>query len=159
MTVKYKKRVRLKNFDYKGCYSYSITICTHEKKPVFKERSLVRWLVDVLKDKSDSYNFKVWAYCFMPDHLHLLIEGRNDDSDMRRLVSSYKQHTGFHYKKKNDQLLWQVNYYEHVLRKEEDIESVAQYIFGNPVRKGLVEDYRQYEFLGSFEFDVTNMTM
>ena len=158
MAVKYKKRVRLKNFDYKGCYSYSITICTHEKKPVFKDSNLVRWLIDALAEKSDSYNFKIWAYCFMPDHLHLLMEGRNDDSDTKGFISSYKQHTGFYYKKKNDQLLWQINYYDHVLRKEEDITSVAQYIFGNPVRKGLVEDYRQYEFLGSFEFDATHMT-
>ena len=90
----------------------------------------------------------------MPDHLHLLVEGKDNNSDMRRFISSYKQSTGFHYKKKTGQPLWQVNYYEHVLRSEEDRTNVARYIFDNPVRKGLVEDFKKYKFLGSSEFDL-----
>jgi putative transposase len=112
------------------------------------------WLVDALREKSISYGFKVWAYCFMPDHLHLLIEGKDSDSDMRKFISSYKQYTSYYYKKETKVPLWQINFYEHVLRKEEDTLTVAYYIFNNPVRKGLVDDYRQYKFLGSFEFDV-----
>jgi hypothetical protein len=46
------------------------------------------------------------------------------------------------------------NFYEHVLRKEEDTLSVAYYILNNPVRKGLAYDYRRYKFLGSFEFEI-----
>jgi REP element-mobilizing transposase RayT len=91
----------------------------------------------------------------MPDHLHLLIEGKDDNSDSRRFISSYKQSTGFYYKKKTGQPLWQVNYYEHVLRREEDTMSVARYILNNPVRKELVDDFRKYKSLGSFEFDTS----
>lgn len=90
----------------------------------------------------------------MPDHLHLLIEGKDSNSDMKRFISSYKQYTGYHYKKKTGVSLWQINFYEHVLRKEEETMNVANYIFSNPVRKGLVDDYRQYKLLGSFEFDI-----
>ncbi|UJS17719.1 MAG: hypothetical protein L3J17_01345 [Candidatus Jettenia sp.] len=53
--------------------------------------------------------------------------------------------------------LWQINYYEHILRSDEDTRSVAYYIFNNPVRKGLVTDFKQYRFLGSFEFDIHEM--
>jgi len=157
MPVVYKKRIRLKDFNYKGCYRYFITLCTHNKMPIFKDNASVRLLIDILRDKSVSFGFKVWAYCFMPNHLHLLIEGKDSNSDMKRFVSAYKQYTGFYYKKKNCLSLWQTNFYEHVLRKEEDIKDVAYYIFSNPVRKGLVDDYRQYEFLGSFEFDVMHL--
>jgi putative transposase len=90
----------------------------------------------------------------MPDHLHILIEGKDNNSDMRRFISSYKQSTGFYYKKKTGLPLWQVNYYEHVLRREEDTTNVARYIFDNPVRKGLVDDFKKYKSLGSFEFDL-----
>jgi hypothetical protein len=41
-----------------------------------------------------------------------------------------------------------------VLRKEEDAMNVARYIFNNPVRKELVDDFRKYKSLGSFEFDL-----
>ena len=157
MNVKHKKRIRLKNFDYSGRYRYFITICTHNKKPIFDNSTLVEWLANVLRDKADSCGFTIWAYCFMPDHLHVLIEGRDNDSDMRRFISSYKQYTGFHFKKEEGLPLWQINYYEHVLRKEEETMSVARYIFANPVRKGLVDDYRQYGFLGSFELDAVEL--
>jgi putative transposase len=149
-----KKRVRLKAFDYKGHFRYSTTLCTHNRAPLFKDPSTVIWLTGILKVKSEEYGFRVWAYCFMPDHLHLLIEGKSPDSDMKRFLSAFKQLSGFYYKKETGLPLWQINFYEHVLRNEENTISVAQYIFNNPVRKGLVADYRKYRFLGSFEFDI-----
>ncbi|NOR17170.1 hypothetical protein GQ543_05615 [candidate division WOR-3 bacterium] len=151
---RYKKRIRLKNFNYKGIYRYFITLCTFQKRKIFNDNSSVTWLIDVLREKSKLFIFKVWAYCFMPNHLHLLLEGEDYSSDMKKFISSFKQHTGYYYKKKMGGRLWQVNFYEHVLRKEEETISIAYYIFNNPVRKGLVNDYKKYEFLGSFEFDV-----
>jgi putative transposase len=150
----YKKRVRLKDFDYKGCYRYFVTICTFGKKDLFCNERLVNWLINVLKEKSNSFGFKIWAYCFMPEHLHLLIEGRNPDSDMKRFISGYKQYTGYYYKRKSGQNLWQINFYDHILRREEDILSLANYIFENPVRRRLVGNQEDYKFMGSFEFDL-----
>lgn len=155
MAIIHKKRVRLKDFDYKGFFRYFVTICTYNKEWVFEDDLLlVEWLTDILREKANSFGFKVWAYCFMPDHLHLLIEGKDTNSDMKRFISSYKQSTGFSYKKKTGSPLWQINYYEHVLRRQEDTIDVARYILNNPVRKKLVEDFRKYNFLGSFEFDL-----
>jgi len=90
----------------------------------------------------------------MPDHLHLLIEGKDNSSDKRGFISSYKQSTSFYYKKKTGLSLWQVNYYEHVLRRGEDTTNVARYIFNNPVRKGLVDNFKKYKSLGFFGFDL-----
>lgn len=157
MAIIHKKRVRLKDFNYKGFFRYFVTICTYNKEWVFKNDLLIEWLTDILREKSNSFGFKVWAYCFMPDHLHLLIEGKDTNSDMKRFISSYKQSTGFSYKKKTGSPLWQINYYEHVLRREEDTIDVARYIFNNPVRRRLVEDFRKYNFLGSFEFDLCQL--
>jgi len=42
--------------------------------------------------------------------------------------------------------LWQRGFYDHALRKEEDVQKVAEYIVNNPVRMGLVEDWRNYRF-------------
>ena len=195
---RYRKRPRLKDFDYKGCHRYFVTICTHNRIPIFKNDALVRRSIKILKDTSNNFGFKVWAYCFMPDHLHLLVEGISPDSDLKRFISSYKQYTGYHYKKhvaqgfspaqpkqvaqdrkkhvaqdrkkdvaqgfspaqtaqtKNPKL-WQPSYYDHVLRKDEDILSVARYVVGNPVRKALVEHFLDYEFIGSFELDMESL--
>lgn len=165
---KYKERPRLKTFGYKGYHRYFVTICTHNRIPIFKNDALVSRSIKILKDTSNNFWFKVWAYCFMPDHLHFLVEGESPDSDLKRFISSYKQCTGYHYKKhvtqgfspaqspapKKNPKLWQPSYYDHVLRKDEDILSVARYVVGNPVRKALVKHFLDYEFIGSFELDV-----
>ena len=165
---KYKSRPRLKDFDYKGYQRYFVTICTHERNPIFKDNAMVRELIRVLKDTSkNSFGFKVWAYCFMPDHLHLLVEGESHDSDLKRFISSYKQHTGYYYKmhvaqgfspaQRKSFKLWQPSYYDHILRKDEDILSVAMYIVNNPVRKGLAKHFMDYEFIGSFELELERL--
>ncbi len=152
--IKHKKRLRLKYFNYEGYYSYFVTICTLDKKEIFIDKSIVNPIVGFLKELSSNYNFIVYAYCFMPDHLHLLLQGNDEKANLKKFVSMFKQKSGFWYKKKFDAKLWQINYYEHVLRKEKAIKEIAYYIFANPVRQKLIEDYRDYPFSGSFEFDI-----
>ncbi len=154
MKIKHKKRIRLKNFSYKGTYRYFITICTHNKEYVFINPDIVNWLVSDLKALSEKSGFAVWAYCVMPEHLHLLIEGIDDKADMRGFISLFKQKTGYEYKRRYRKRLWQINYYEHILRRNEDTMEIAYYIFNNPVRKGIVGDFREYPCLGSFIFEV-----
>ena len=60
----------------------------------------------------------------------------------------------FYFKKKYEEKLWHLSYYDRILRKEESLRDVAIYIFNNPVRKELVENFIDYKFLGSFVFDV-----
>ena len=43
------------------------------------------------------------------------------------------------------------------LRKEELLKEVARYILENPVRKGLVDNFKEYPFLGSRIFDITEL--
>ena len=153
MATKFKKRIRLKEFCYKGFYRYFVTLCVHNNNQIFKEKDLINNILSDLKKISEKHRFSVWAYCFMPDHLHLLLEGRSENSDFRRFISEFKQSTGFNNSQTFKDKLWQINYYEHVLRKEDDTKRVAYYIFNNPVRKGLVEFYKDYPFQGSFEFE------
>ena len=42
--------------------------------------------MECLKEKSRVLDFRVWAYCFMPDHLHLLLEGKTKNEDLLDIV-------------------------------------------------------------------------
>ena len=150
---KYAKRIRLKGFSYKGPYRYFLTICCHDRNEYFIDAGLVVKMLELLKATAVQEGFYVWAYCFMPDHLHLLIEGKREDADMRQFVSLFKQKTGFRFGNNRSMKLWEDNYYEHILRKEEETSQVARYIFENPVRKMIVEDYTSYPYLGSLQID------
>jgi hypothetical protein len=40
--------------------------------------------------------------------------------------------------------LWQRAFYDHALRKDEDVRQIARYIIANPLRRGLVKDVGDY---------------
>jgi len=151
MPNKYPKRIRLKDFPYKGCYRYFITLTCHNQASHFANADFVTELRSRLKTTADQRDFRVWAYCFMPDHLHLLVEGKTEDADMSKFVSTFKQKTAYWFKRRCGARLWQPNYYERVLRKDETTSAVARYIFENPVRKGIAKNCAHYPHSGSFE--------
>ena len=151
--IEHKKPSRLKDFSYQGQYRYFITLRSHDLNHHFIHDKVVTKAVEILKSTADREGFNVWAYCFMPNHLHLLVEGQNTHADMRRFVALFKQKTSYWFKGIYGKRLWEPNYYEHVLRNDEDIMAVARYIFRNPVREGLVEDYSSYSYSGSFELE------
>ena len=83
----------------------------------------------------------------MPDHLHLLTSG-DEKTNLIKFIKTFKQITGYNFKKTTGRKLWQKSFHDHVVRKEENLNSIAEYIFNNPVRNGLVADYEDYPFLG-----------
>jgi putative transposase len=156
--IVFRKRIHLKDFSYKGFYCYFITICASNRDPVFTNKIVVDYIIKILRSLAESYKYSVWAYCFMPEHLHLLLEGHSETSDLKRFISMFKQKTGFWYKRSYGKPLWQINYYEHVLRREEDIRQIALYIIENPLRKKIVENYFDYPYSGSFEFNIRDLS-
>ena len=60
----------------------------------------------------------------------------------------YKQLSGYAYKKRTGQQLWQISYYDHVLRSEEAIRPIAEYIWQNPVRRGMVDSPEKFNDRG-----------
>ena len=146
----FPKRPRLKNFDYSGMYAYFITILTKNHATYFREAEVVECVINILNGTTKSERFDVLTYCFMPDHLHLLVIGTEDHSNLKKFITHFKQKSGYWFKKNYNRDLWHISYFEHVLRKEENMEDIALYILGNPLRKGLVSDFREYPFSKSF---------
>jgi REP-associated tyrosine transposase len=91
----------------------------------------------------------------MPDHLHLFVEALHEHSDFRRFAKMSKQRSGASHALSRKERLWQEGYWEKVLRLDEDPRPVVRYVFENPVRANLVRTPRDYPFLGS---DVWNLT-
>jgi putative transposase len=152
-TKEHAKPRRLKDFPYRGCYRYFITIRSHSFERHFVCNEVVTKVIEILKNTSDQEGFSVWAYCFMPDHVHLLVEGGNDNADLKHFVVLFKQKTAYWSKSTYGMKLWAPNYYEHVLRNDEATMTVARYIIQNPVRKGIVDDCSSYPYSGSFELE------
>lgn len=84
--------------------------------------------------------------CSMPDHCHLLIEGKSEESDLWQCVVNFKRKSGYWLARNHPLEEWQKDFYDHILRKDEDLIKQVRYILGNPLRKELVEDWRAYPY-------------
>jgi len=85
----------------------------------------------------------------MPDHQHIIITGTCIDSDVWKAMVSYKQKTGFWMSTNKPEIEWQKDFYDHIIRTNEDIGAQVRYVLDNPVRKGLVLLWEEYPFKGS----------
>ncbi len=150
MAIIGRKGIRLIRHEYVGRRIYFITICCEQRIPIFQEANRATIAVESLKRVSYSTGVLVHAFCVMPDHVHLLVEGKTSTSDVVKFVTRWKQSTGYLFRQKLPRRFWQRRFYDHVLRSAANSESVAWYIWMNPVRKGLTADPREYPFSGSF---------
>jgi REP element-mobilizing transposase RayT len=74
-----------------------------------------------------------------------------DGADVMAFMQRFKQASAFACNRLLGEKgpFWQRSYYDHVLRRDEDLESVRSYISENPVRAGLAEVPEEYPFSGS----------
>ena len=147
----------LKAFDYTGPYRYFLTFCTHSRQGVLVTQERVDLVLLQIERSADEEQFAIIAYAFMPDHVHLLIEGLCESSECRRFISRAKQFSGYHYANQFGHRLWQRYGFERVLRNDEVTLVVAKYILENPVRAGLVSRVEDYPFAGSRAYSVAEI--
>jgi putative transposase len=110
----------LKTFDYVGFHRYSLTFCCDSKRRAFESPPAVELALLQIQRAADHEQFSILAYCFMPDHLHLLVEALAESSNGVKFIARAKQLSGFHYKRAFGDPLWQRYGFEHVLRDDED---------------------------------------
>jgi putative transposase len=152
-TLPARKPNRLDASRYFGRNIYFLTFCCEHRRHVFDDPRLASSIVTTLKTVADSATFRVHAYCVMPDHLHLILEGARDDSDLDRFAKTFKQTTSFHYKRQSGEQLWQKSFYDHILRASDSLDAVLWYVWMNPVRAKLCTDPHSYAHSGSFTIE------
>jgi REP element-mobilizing transposase RayT len=140
---------RFPHFSYKGFIRYSLTISTHERRPLFTTSTLVETVREQFVQPAPACGFAVIAYCFMPDHLHAFVEGLTAGASLPIFIRKAKQMSGYYGKRVAGQAIWQDGYYDRILRANEDSRSVIAYLLDNPVRAGLVASAAEYPFSGS----------
>ena len=140
---------RIQGFTYRGAYRYFLTFCTRKRARVFNAESIVTSTLSHFLRTGVDEGFLILAFCFMPDHVHLPVEGTREDADLQRFAKQAKQRSGAAHRISNGSALWQEGYYDRVLRADEDSRIVARYILDNPVRARLVANPAEYAISGS----------
>ncbi|HYS25781.1 MAG TPA: transposase [Vicinamibacterales bacterium] len=140
---------RIEGFRYLGLYRYFITFCTVHRAPVFTDIRLGQSVVWQFRRTCRERKFAILAYCLMPDHAHLLLEGTDRNSDLRMVIKTAKQSSGQRFAARMKRPLWDEGFHDRVVRPEDDVKRIARYIIENPVRAGLVRSPSDYPLSGS----------
>jgi putative transposase len=140
---------RIPGFSYLGQRRYLLTICTAQREKRFTSEALVASILVQLEHTAAEHRFEITAHSFMPDHVHLLVEGTASDSDLRRFLKIAKQRAEREARSRGVYPLWQEGYHEVVLKSWETPEAVARYVIENPVRAGLIDSRRRHPFVGT----------
>ena len=106
--------------------------------------------------------YRLIAYCIMSNHVHLLIDitGFDASTTVTNIVGKTKDYPltdtlrllkGSTARMCNLELgqsgaFWHQESYDHYVRNEREFGRVIQYILTNPVKAGLVEDWREWQF-------------
>jgi len=87
----------------------------------------------------------IWAYCLMPNHVHLIAVPQSEDALSRAIGEAHRRYTRrINFREKWRGYLWQGRFASFVM-DESYLVAAARYVELNPVRAGLVsraEDWR-----------------
>ena len=158
-----RKRNRLPLDAYQEPGPFFVTIGTEDRAKWFVQPQLVTYCIDALRLSCEAAGFDLLAYCFMPDHVHLLVETEAEGNDLIRLIHRFKQRTGWWFRNRyaagglkasptgpsERPGLWQKSFHDHILRGEEAADEVIRYILENPVRAGLAASVGDYSYAWS----------
>ena len=143
---RFHKPIRLPEEHYIGRRAYFLTLCTRDRVPHFRSRRIACWLLESLQQIAAQQSFTLRAYCLMPDHLHALVQGDSRSANLLSFVKTFKHKTTFYFRAKTGKTLWQISFFDHILRTAEDLSKTADYILFNPVRAGLVQRPHDYPY-------------
>ncbi len=118
--------------------------------------------IHTLKDYKDISEYKIYGYCLMSNHIHLLIkEGKESISKvMKRIGVSYVHWYNMKYDRCGH--LFQDRYKSEVVEDNKYLMVVLRYIHQNPLKAGMIENCNEYKWSSYTEYinhkrDLTDM--
>lgn len=155
MELPKRKRIRLEGYDYSSCGAYFVTICTQNREMLFgdivganlrvrpnaPDKMIEKWLLEL---ENKYQNVSIDKHVIMPDHIHFILQqtGEHAGSPLPEIIKWFKAQTTNEYIKgvkiglypPFDKHIWQRNYYEHIIRNQDDYNEIWQYIDENPFK-------------------------
>ncbi len=115
-------------------------------------------LLNVALNQRRRGRFYLLGFVIMPEHFHLLLVPR-DGSELPFIMQEIKKGSARLINRLNGRRgkVWMDEYYESVMRSEEDLRKRLEYMASNPVKRGLVEESSKYAFSsvnGTYETDL-----
>ncbi len=144
------RAVRLDDCDYGADVDIHVTLCAECGKP-FERPETARLVCDNVEYYRTKLGYRLYGYCLMPDHLHVLLSPTDSRVPVSRWLREFKSFTTNRNQKANGEPhLWQRSAHDHICRKAEAADAVLRSIVENPLRAALVERWRDWPWTKVF---------
>jgi REP element-mobilizing transposase RayT len=117
----------------------------HDGKAIFANQEDVDTFLNILIELQKMYKFRVFAYCFMSNHVHLVmrfVDPRIVSGVMKRLKLRYSNWYHRHYGCTGT--IYQGRYYSRAIDNEPYIVNAIRYVHLNPVKAKLCKTPIEY---------------
>jgi len=130
---------------------HHITQRGNYRQNVFEDDSDKSKYIEFIREYSEKYGMKIYAYCLMSNHVHFIAAPVKEDSlAMTFKYSNMRYSSYFNRKNKRSGHLWQGRFYSCPLQFEHALEAL-RYVERNPVRARMVELPWEYEWSSARE--------
>ena len=123
---------------------HHITQRGNYRQTVFAEGEDYAQYLEWLNQYARQYGLEIWAYCLMPNHVHIVGVPGTDSALANIFRTVHMQYAQYFNRKRNAAgHLWQGRYFSCVL-DEPHVHAAVRYVEMNPVRAGIAvspEDY------------------
>jgi REP element-mobilizing transposase RayT len=113
---------------------------------IFRDEGDYGMFLDFMRKYQEQYGIKIFAFCLMPKHFHLLVEiekSRQMSEFMHSLNNNYTKYFNSRYDRKGH--LFRGRYKAALIEKEPYLLKMTAYLHLNPQKIGLVEDPAGYD--------------
>jgi putative transposase len=127
-------------------YPHHVTQRGNRRQRTFFSDDDYKWYVKTVARETKEAGVDIWAYCLMPNHVHLVAVPKSTDSLARLFRSGHRQYTRrINFREGWQGHLWQERFHSCVM-DENHLATAAPYIELNPVRASLCDHPEQWEW-------------
>ena len=148
---KAERVIRLQTKDRRFFDWFDRLIAISPEVPSLLHRDDVREIIEESFKHFDGLRYTLLSYCIMPNHVHVLIYPLVQDDgkiySISHIVYTWKKYTAAAINKVlgKQGSLWQKESYDSLVKDEQGLGNVLEYIVNNPVKAGLVNDWQEWK--------------
>jgi REP element-mobilizing transposase RayT len=146
---------RLAHYDYSADRPVHVTICTEKKQAIFSSKVYAEIVIGELLRSTKDLGFRILCYCLMPDHLHVVLSPGHSAYPLSKFLNIFKGRTTAILREMAGlNKIWQRSAFDHVIRADDDLRVIVEYIMNNPVRKGITGKADDYPYCRWFDVQI-----
>ena len=155
-------------------HAHELTFSCYHYYPLLSKDRTRQWLADSINSAREELDLSIWAYVFMPNHVHLVVYPRNSEYNISSILKAIKHPVSRQalkwLRENSSQWLpklaqkrgmrtkhhfWQIGGgYDRNIESYETLDSMIDYIHANPIRRGLTEKASDWKWSSSRWYEI-----